>query len=315
MQPVQTITHHIADLSTSVRAWMLQWHPLLWPHLLLRQTWDQRHHHRFPFRGFTGPVHHYRRGTTVNPETGGAFWPSANSCSICSPAPFPRKPPGWRTSSPNSPGRLGSGERLHGVQVCPASNHRILYAGDASCLRSVHDGSWCGSGDSEASPGRELCLGLLHWVPDPSHWQRLGGACPGRLLHPWSLREGEGWAPHQRTPGRPGQHHSSGFYRWFIRSYSTIAAPLTHLTSVKIRFIWDEAADKGFRELKRRFVSAPTPCSSQIPSLSSSWRVDASNVGVGGHLVPAFSWGPECAPLRILLPSLDPSRTELRHLE
>ena len=49
----------------------------------------------------------------------------------------------------------------------------------------------------------------------------------------------------------------TNFYQRFIRSYSTIAAPLTHLTLVKVRFVWDEAAEEAFRKLKRRFVSAP----------------------------------------------------------
>ena len=107
-------------------------HPLLRLHLLLRQTWERCHHHRFPFRVFTSLAYHHRRGTTVNLETAGAFWPSVSSCSICSPAPFPWKPSGWHTSSPNSPGRPRTGEWLHGVQVCPAPNHW-----EASCRRCI----------------------------------------------------------------------------------------------------------------------------------------------------------------------------------
>ena len=49
----------------------------------------------------------------------------------------------------------------------------------------------------------------------------------------------------------------ANFYRRFIRNYSTIAAPLTHLTSTKVRFCWDQEAEKPFIELKRRFTFAP----------------------------------------------------------
>ena len=39
----------------------------------------------------------------------------------------------------------------------------------------------------------------------------------------------------------------ANFYRRFIRSYSTIAAPLTRLMSTRVRFLWDEEAEKALR--------------------------------------------------------------------
>ena len=44
------------------------------------------------------------------------------------------------------------------------------------------------------------------------------------------------------------------FYRRFIRNYSTIAAPLTRLTSIKVCFAWDQEAEGVFNELKERFT-------------------------------------------------------------
>ena len=47
------------------------------------------------------------------------------------------------------------------------------------------------------------------------------------------------------------------FYQRFIWGYSTVAAPLTALTSSKIPFTWSHAANEAFQHLKARFTSAP----------------------------------------------------------
>ena len=75
----------------------------------------------------------------------------------------------------------------------------------------------------------------------------------------------------------------TNFYRRFIRSYNTLAAPLTHLTSTKVRFVWDQEAEKAFRDLKKRFTSAPILVH---PDGKAQFivEVDASNIGVGAFL-------------------------------
>ncbi|KAI3361597.1 hypothetical protein L3Q82_013737 [Scortum barcoo] len=45
----------------------------------------------------------------------------------------------------------------------------------------------------------------------------------------------------------------ANFYRRFIRGYSTVAAPLTALTSSKVTFQWSVAAKEAFDALKTRF--------------------------------------------------------------
>ena len=47
----------------------------------------------------------------------------------------------------------------------------------------------------------------------------------------------------------------ANFYRCFIRGYSTLASPLSALTSPKVLFMWSPAADRAFRDLKHRFTS------------------------------------------------------------
>ncbi|KAL0180316.1 hypothetical protein M9458_025758, partial [Cirrhinus mrigala] len=49
----------------------------------------------------------------------------------------------------------------------------------------------------------------------------------------------------------------ANFYRKFIRGYSSVAAPLHQLTSVKHKFDWSPTADRAFSTLKERFISAP----------------------------------------------------------
>ena len=75
----------------------------------------------------------------------------------------------------------------------------------------------------------------------------------------------------------------ANFYRRFIRGYSTVAAPLAALTSVKQQFQWTAAADKAFKSLKARFTSAPIL---QMPDAGRQFvvEVDASDVGVGAVL-------------------------------
>jgi hypothetical protein len=49
----------------------------------------------------------------------------------------------------------------------------------------------------------------------------------------------------------------ANFYRRFIRGYSAIVAPLTHLTRKDTAFIWDTACTDSFATLKHAFTTAP----------------------------------------------------------
>ena len=75
----------------------------------------------------------------------------------------------------------------------------------------------------------------------------------------------------------------ANFYRKFIRNYSTVASPLTALTSPKQPFIWTSAANEAFDTLKSRFSSAPIL---QMPDPDRQFivEVDASDIGVGAVL-------------------------------
>ena len=48
----------------------------------------------------------------------------------------------------------------------------------------------------------------------------------------------------------------SGYYRRFVKGFSSLAAPLTNLTKKDVKFIWDEVCEKSFQEFKSHLVFA-----------------------------------------------------------
>ncbi|WMV09398.1 hypothetical protein MTR67_002783 [Solanum verrucosum] len=48
----------------------------------------------------------------------------------------------------------------------------------------------------------------------------------------------------------------AGYYRRFVKGFSSIAYPLTILTQKKIKFVWSEACEKRFQEFKDRLTFA-----------------------------------------------------------
>ena len=84
-------------------------------------------------------------------------------------------------------------------------------------------------------------------------------------------------------PTRKRLQQFLGFVRGFIRGYSQVAAPLTALTSTKSVYAWTPRAETAFRDLKKRFVSAPILVQPD-PSLQFVVEANASDTGVGAVL-------------------------------
>jgi hypothetical protein len=78
----------------------------------------------------------------------------------------------------------------------------------------------------------------------------------------------------------------TGFYREYMPSYSTIAAPLTDLTrkGQPQKVIWNDAAEKAYRVLKAMITRKPVL---RLPDQRKEFylRTDASDVGVGATLM------------------------------
>ena len=76
----------------------------------------------------------------------------------------------------------------------------------------------------------------------------------------------------------------AGFYRRFCRNFSTVAAPLTDLTSTSIPFKWTSACDQSYNRLKTLLASHPVVHAPDY-RLPFHLQVDASGVGIGAVLL------------------------------
>ncbi|KAK8921802.1 hypothetical protein KSP39_PZI019922 [Platanthera zijinensis] len=87
-----------------------------------------------------------------------------------------------------------------------------------------------------------------------------------------------------KRPSTPTEIRSflglAGYYRRFVKGFSSLAAPLTRLTQKHARFEWTDQCEQAFSELKQRLCSAPVLA---LPSdrLDFSVYTDASGVGLG----------------------------------
>src|SRR3954466_2848521 len=75
----------------------------------------------------------------------------------------------------------------------------------------------------------------------------------------------------------------AGFYRCFVRDFSTIAAPLNELTCKDVPFTWGTAQEEAFAVLKDKLTHAPLL---QLPDFNKTFELecDASGIGLGGVL-------------------------------
>jgi hypothetical protein len=76
----------------------------------------------------------------------------------------------------------------------------------------------------------------------------------------------------------------AGYYRRFIEGFSKIMKPLTSLLEKDNKFIWSEACQNSFDELRKRLTTAPTLAMLDIPK-SFDIYYDASKQGLGCVLI------------------------------
>jgi hypothetical protein len=71
-----------------------------------------------------------------------------------------------------------------------------------------------------------------------------------------------------------------GFYRCFVRDFSTIAAPLHGLTKNRVPFQWGPAQQQAFDALKLNLTQAPLM---QLPDFEKTFELecDARGIGIG----------------------------------
>lgn len=108
--------------------------------------------------------------------------------------------------------------------------------------------------------------------------------------------------PHSISAVRQGQEmwvsldaNFANFYRWFIRNFSTAAAPLTSMTKRSTsRLSWNPEVLLVFQELKTRFTSSPI-LHHPDPGIPFIVEVDASSKGIGAVLSQVKVIQPKCS--------------------
>jgi hypothetical protein len=76
----------------------------------------------------------------------------------------------------------------------------------------------------------------------------------------------------------------AGFYRHFVKDFSTIVAPLNDLMKKGIPFYWGAAQEHSFNTLIDKLTHAPLL---QLPDFGKTFELecDASGIGIGGVLL------------------------------
>ena len=76
----------------------------------------------------------------------------------------------------------------------------------------------------------------------------------------------------------------AGYYRQFVQGFSKIATPMTMLTRKNVKFLWTNACERSFEELKQKLTTAPVLT---IPTGIGGFVVysDASKNGLGAVLM------------------------------
>jgi hypothetical protein len=73
-------------------------------------------------------------------------------------------------------------------------------------------------------------------------------------------------------------------YQRFIPNFSKIAKPITELSKKGNKYVWSDACDEAFRNLKKLLITSPVLAQ---PDIAKPFDVccDASGTGLGGVLM------------------------------
>jgi ribonuclease HI len=112
----------------------------------------------------------------------------------------------------------------------------------------------------------------------------------GIEVDPGKVRDVLNWEPPTTVSEIQSFLGLVGYYRRFIEGFSKIVKPLTSLLEKDKKFIWSEACQNNFDELRKRLTTAPVLA---MPDIRKSFDIyyDASKQGLGcvlmqeGHVI------------------------------
>ena len=70
-------------------------------------------------------------------------------------------------------------------------------------------------------------------------------------------------------------HGLTGFYRRFIKDFSTIATPLNELVKKNVGFVWGDAHEHAFNELKDKLCNAPLLA---LPNFDKTFEIECDAI-------------------------------------
>ena len=78
--------------------------------------------------------------------------------------------------------------------------------------------------------------------------------------------------PSLKTVGEVRSFHGlAGFYRRFVKDFSTLAAPLTEVIKKNVGFKWEQAHEEAFQALKEKLTNSPVL---SLPDFSKTFEIE-----------------------------------------
>jgi len=102
----------------------------------------------------------------------------------------------------------------------------------------------------------------------------------GVAVDPAKIEAVQAWEPPKNVKEVRSFLGLAGYYRRFVEGFSKIAQPMMNLIKKTTRFVWTEACQRSFDELKRRLTTTPILA---LPQGNEDFVIysDASKVGLG----------------------------------
>nr|KYP50636.1 Retrovirus-related Pol polyprotein from transposon 17.6 [Cajanus cajan] len=102
----------------------------------------------------------------------------------------------------------------------------------------------------------------------------------GVQVDPEKMKSIQDWLTPKSVGDVSSFHSLASFYKRFVNNFSTLESPLNELVKKDVPFIWGEAQEKAFNDLKEKFTNAPILA---LPNFVQSFELecDASGLGIG----------------------------------